>query len=151
MEPTNQGEAPKLSQVIQIDEGKIPACPAASRITVPPRCAPRCVAPGHSARDVGAEIDESQAGDLPEQAAKQGPSFLDELLNCEAEVRRSRYLAARLQLTYLPFVKTFEQFDFSFQPSLDERQIREQRSPRSIHGRQKRDFAGAAGSGEKRT
>jgi hypothetical protein len=23
MEPTNQGEAPKLSQVIQIDEGKI--------------------------------------------------------------------------------------------------------------------------------
>lgn len=26
----------------------------------------------------------------------------------------------RLQLAHLPFVKTFEQFDFSFQPSIDE-------------------------------
>jgi hypothetical protein len=28
-------------------------------------------------------------------------------------------LRARLQLAHLPFVKTFEQFDFGFQPALD--------------------------------
>ena len=42
-------------------------------------------------------------------------------LGCEVDARRSRYLRARLQLAHLPFVKTFDQFDFSFQPSIDER------------------------------
>src|SRR5207302_2724231 len=60
-------------------------------------------------------------------------AFLEELLSCEVEARRSRYLRARLQLAHLPFVKTFEQFDFSFQPSIDERQIRELRSLRFVH------------------
>jgi DNA replication protein DnaC len=36
-------------------------------------------------------------------------------------------------LAYFPFVKTFERFNFGFQPSLDERQIRELRSQRFIH------------------
>jgi DNA replication protein DnaC len=36
-------------------------------------------------------------------------------------------------LAHFPFVKTFEQFDFGFQPSLDERQMRELRSLRFIH------------------
>ena len=49
------------------------------------------------------------------------------------KARRTRYLRARLQLAHFPFVKTFEQFDFGFQPSLDERQIRELRSLRFIH------------------
>ena len=49
------------------------------------------------------------------------------------EARRTRYLRARLQLAHLPFVKTFEQFDFSFQPSIDEKQIRELRTLRFIH------------------
>jgi DNA replication protein DnaC len=48
--------------------------------------------------------------------------FLDQLFACEVEARRTRYLRARLQLAHLPFLKTFEQFDFSFQPSIDERQ-----------------------------
>lgn len=59
--------------------------------------------------------------------------FLDEVLSCEVDARRSRYLRARLQLAHLPFVKTFEQFDFGFQPSIDERQIRELRSLRFVH------------------
>jgi len=49
------------------------------------------------------------------------------------DARRSRYLRARLQLAHLPFVKTFDQFDFSFQPSIDEKQIRELRSLRFLH------------------
>jgi len=44
--------------------------------------------------------------------------FLDELLNCEVEARRTRYLRARLQLAHLPLVKNFEQFDFSLATDL---------------------------------
>jgi DNA replication protein DnaC len=53
------------------------------------------------------------------------PTFCWGALNTEADARRQRYLKTRLQLAHLPYVKTFEQFDFSFQPSIDERQIRE--------------------------
>ena len=56
-----------------------------------------------------------------------------ELLGCEVDARRQRYLRARLQLAHLPFVKTFDQFDFGFQPSIDERQIRELRTLRFVH------------------
>jgi len=41
--------------------------------------------------------------------------------------------SGRLQLAHLPFVKTFDQFDFGFQPSIDEKQIRELRSLRFVH------------------
>lgn len=73
---------------------------------------------------------------LPEQAAKAQPSygdFLLDVLTAEVEARRQRYLKTRLQLAHLPYVKTFDQFDFGFQPSIDERQIRELRTLRSIH------------------
>jgi len=76
--------------------------------------------------------------------------FLDELLNCEVEARRTRYLRARLQLAHFPFVKTFEQFDFNFQPSLDEWQIRELRSPRFIHDASNVILLGPPGAWEKR-
>jgi DNA replication protein DnaC len=73
---------------------------------------------------------------LLERAAKQEPAYADFLLDvvsAEIEARRQRYLKTRLQLAHLPFLKTFEQFDFSFQPSIDERQIRELRTLRFIH------------------
>jgi DNA replication protein DnaC len=73
---------------------------------------------------------------LLEQASKKEPSygdFLLDALNTEADARRQRYLKTRLQLAHLPYVKTFEQFDFSFQPSIDERQIRELRTLRFVH------------------
>ncbi|MFI5069772.1 MAG: ATP-binding protein [Terriglobales bacterium] len=73
---------------------------------------------------------------LLERASKKEPSyadFLDELLNCEMEARRTRYMRAKLQLAHLPFVKIFEPFDFSFQPSIDEWQIRELPTLRFIH------------------
>src|ERR1700691_5602067 len=85
---------------------------------------------------LGLKAVQARLENLLEQASKKETSyadFLDELLSCEVEARRSRYLRARLQLAHFPFVKTFEQFDFGFQPSLDERQIRELRSLRYIH------------------
>jgi DNA replication protein DnaC len=85
---------------------------------------------------LGLKAVEARLESLLEQAAKKEPSygdFLDEVLACEVEARRTRYLRARLQLAHLPFVKTFEQFDFGFQPSIDERQIRELRTLRFVH------------------
>jgi DNA replication protein DnaC len=73
---------------------------------------------------------------LLEEASKKEPSygdFLVDVLNTEADARRLRYLKTRLQLAHLPYVKTFDQFDFSFQPSIDERQIRELRTLRFVH------------------
>ena len=73
---------------------------------------------------------------LLEAASKKEPSYADfllEVINAEADARRQRYLKTRLQLAHLPYVKTFEQFDFGFQPSIDERQIRELRTLRFVH------------------
>src|SRR5439155_1620034 len=73
---------------------------------------------------LGLKAVEARLENLLEQASKKEPSyadFLDELLNCKVEARRTRYLRARLQLAHFPFVKTFDQFDFGFQPSLDDR------------------------------
>ena len=39
--------------------------------------------------------------------------------------RRERYLTTRTRLAHLPFQRTFEQFDFAFQPSIDERLVKE--------------------------
>src|ERR1700686_1824038 len=85
---------------------------------------------------LGLKAVQARLENLLEQASKKETSyadFLDELLSCEVDARRTRYLRARLQLAHFPFVKTFEHFDFGFQPSLDERQIRELRSLRFIH------------------
>ena len=85
---------------------------------------------------LGLKAIEARLENLLEQASKTEPSyadFLSDLLGCEVDARRSRYLRARLQLAHLPFVKNFDQFDFSFQPSIDERQIRELRTLRFVH------------------
>ena len=51
--------------------------------------------------------------------------MLAELLGVEVSARRERYLSTRTKLAHLPFQRTLEQFDFSFQPSVDERQVKE--------------------------
>ncbi len=51
--------------------------------------------------------------------------LLDQLLTAELAVRRERSIAMRLKLAGLPAVKTLEQFDFAFQPSLDQETIRD--------------------------
>jgi DNA replication protein DnaC len=100
---------------------------------------------------LGLKAVEARLEGLLEQAAKQEPSyadFLDELLACEVDARRSRYLRARLQLAHLPFIKNFEQFEFGFQPSIDERQIRELRTLRFVHEASNVIFLGPPGVGK---
>jgi DNA replication protein DnaC len=51
--------------------------------------------------------------------------FLADLLGVEASARRQRYLVARTRLAHFPFQRTLDDFDFGFQPSIDERQVKE--------------------------
>jgi DNA replication protein DnaC len=100
---------------------------------------------------LGLKAVEARLEGILEQAAKKEPTyaeFLDELLGCEVEARRARYLRARLQLAHLPFIKTFDQFDFGFQPSIDERQIRELRSLRFVHDASNLILLGPPGVGK---
>ena len=91
---------------------------------------------------------DARLGSIAGRSFKKEPSygdFLLEVMSAEADARKQRYLKTRLQLAHLPFVKTFEQFDFAFQPSIDERQIRRNcRTLRFVHEGFQRDFAGAA-------
>jgi len=52
-------------------------------------------------------------------------SFLSELLEVELQEKKRRSEERRIKLSKLPHRKTLEEFDFSFQPSIDARQINE--------------------------
>lgn len=66
---------------------------------------------------------------LPEMVASaqaEGKSyltFLDELLEEEVALKEQRRIETLLRLSGLPFTKTVDEFDFSFQPKLDRQQI----------------------------
>ena len=51
--------------------------------------------------------------------------FLDRLLEAEAESRAQRRMVAKTRLAHFPFVKTPADFDFSFQPTIDDKQVSE--------------------------
>ena len=53
------------------------------------------------------------------------PEMLEQLPGVEEEARRERYLTTRTKMAHFPFQRTREQFDFPFQPSFDERQVKE--------------------------
>ena len=53
------------------------------------------------------------------------PEMLADLLGVEVSARRERYLTTRTRMAHLPFRRTLEEFDFGFQPSIDERQVKE--------------------------
>jgi len=58
--------------------------------------------------------------------------FLDHLLESEVSARYERDVAMKIKLAHFPFPKTLQQFDFAFQPSLNERQIRELATARFV-------------------
>lgn len=71
---------------------------------------------------------ESQLDTVCEQAAQRQvdyKTFLSQALQTEWQGRYQRGIEARLRQARLPWVKTLEQFDFDFQPSLDRRMVRE--------------------------
>jgi DNA replication protein DnaC len=50
-------------------------------------------------------------------------AFLDELLEEEVAQKEQRRIETLLRLSGLPFTKTIDEFDFSFQPKLDRQQV----------------------------
>jgi len=50
--------------------------------------------------------------------------YLERLLEEEAAARQERAIAMKTRMAHFPFLKTLDQFDFSFQPSLDRKLIK---------------------------
>jgi len=70
----------------------------------------------------------AQLDSVCEQAAKHElgyKEFLAEALALEWKGRHLRGVESRLAQARFPWIKTLEQFDFSFQPSLDRKVVRE--------------------------
>ena len=70
----------------------------------------------------------AQCDALLEQAAKKDLGYrelLTEALACEWRGRKQKGTEARLAQARLPWLKTLEQFDFAFQPSIDRKVVRE--------------------------
>jgi DNA replication protein DnaC len=51
--------------------------------------------------------------------------FLTQLLEAEVDARYERTTLSRVRLAHFPFAKTLADFDFSFQPSSDQRKLKE--------------------------
>jgi len=71
---------------------------------------------------------EAQLDAVCEQAAQHSEdykTFLTQALTTEWQGRYQRGIEARLKQARFPWIKTLEQFEFDFQPSLDRRVVRE--------------------------
>lgn len=69
------------------------------------------------------------------QAARSEPTyldFLDQLLAEETEAKQRKRVAMGIQIAHFPSVKTLDDFDFKFQPSIDQKLIRELATGRFI-------------------
>lgn len=74
--------------------------------------------------------------------------LLDQLLGAELGSRRERSIIMRLKLAGLPSIKTIDQFDFGFQPSLDEGKVRDLHTLRFLSNGQNVIFLGPPGCGK---
>lgn len=75
-------------------------------------------------------------------------SFLVGLLEDENSQRRARSQEARLKLSNLPHHKTIDDFDFSFQPGIDQRQIKELETLSFVSRKENVIFLGPPGVGK---
>jgi DNA replication protein DnaC len=86
-----------------------------------------------------------------EEAAKHNLTyleFLDKLLQEELAAKHDRYLKTRTRLAKLPYHKTMGQFDFEFQPSIDERRIRDLATLRFVEHQENVILLGPPGVGK---
>jgi len=74
--------------------------------------------------------------------------FLTKLLEAELLSRKQRSLETRLKLSRLPQKKGLDSFDFSFQPTIDERQIRELETLAFAYRQENAIFLGPLGVGK---
>ena len=75
-------------------------------------------------------------------------SFVSDLLGEELEQRHKRNVETKSRLAHLPYRKTLEEFDFSFQPSIDQKLITELRTLNFINQATNLIFLGPPGVGK---
>ena len=88
---------------------------------------------------------------LAEEAAREQlayTTFLERLLEEEVAIRLARTVEMRTKLARFPFLKTLDQFDFGFQPSVDERLVRELATLRFIANAENVILLGPPGVGK---
>lgn len=93
------------------------------------------------ARLAGPRADNAATAQQPYTA------YLADLLQAEVDARQQRYVTSRVQMAHLPFRKPLDTFDFAFQPSIDERQIRELAALHWVDGAANVLFLGPPGVG----
>ena len=74
--------------------------------------------------------------------------FLDQLLAEESEAKQRKRVAMGIQIAHFPAIKTLEEFDFKFQPSLDAKLVRELATGRFIAGAENVLLFGPPGVGK---
>lgn len=74
--------------------------------------------------------------------------YLDGIIEEEASSRADKSVRTRIKFARFPFIKTIEQFDFSFQPSLDKRKVEETFTLRFIDNRENVLLLGPPGVGK---
>jgi DNA replication protein DnaC len=85
------------------------------------------------------------------QAARGEPTyldFLDQILAEETEAKQKKRVAMGIQIAHFPAVKTLEEFDFKFQPSIDHKLVRELATGRFIAGAENVLMFGPPGVGK---
>ncbi|HQE25899.1 MAG TPA: ATP-binding protein, partial [Candidatus Atribacteria bacterium] len=75
-------------------------------------------------------------------------SFLGSSLERELAFRQERKIEVKFRMAHLPYRKTLAEFDFSFQPSIDERLIRELAGLAFLERKENLLFLGPPGVGK---
>lgn len=74
--------------------------------------------------------------------------FLGKLLEEEMAARQERRLVTKQRMAHFPWAKTLDQYDFSFQPTVDEKKIRELATMRFVEQAEVVLFSGPPGVGK---
>jgi len=75
-------------------------------------------------------------------------AFLDKLLQEELTAKHERFIKMKTRMAHLPYRKTLDQFDFAFQPSIEERRIRDLATLRFVEHQENLIFLGPPGTGK---
>jgi DNA replication protein DnaC len=92
-----------------------------------------------------------QLDPLTEEAAKEGwtyLAFLERILDAEVSARYTHEVVMKTRLAHFPFPKTLDEFDFAFQPSINQRQLQELATVRFVANGENVLFLGPPGVGK---
>lgn len=86
--------------------------------------------------------------ELINQNKKDVVDSLYELTNLELEIRQGEIIESIIRIAGFPYQKTFDDFDFEFQPTINKEQIKELKNLRFIENKENILFVGSPGVGK---